>query len=382
MPRSTGDVPRSPAVVRRRRDELIRQAGCSESAGDVFHRASTRLAELVPFDAAAWLGTDPGTGLPTSPVLIEGLDRISHAACAEHWQNEVLYDDVNVFRRLIGDHVAAASLRSTVDQPASSRRYRRFMQPMGLHDELRAVLRVGESPWGTLTLWRRDRTAPFTAHETSLVASLSAPLGEALRRHARPPVELGEPIDGDGNGPGLLVFDADGELTSVNDQARHWLSELPPEPGHATDHGVDIPVWMLITVFRASGVRDGAGDGTARTRVRTRAGRWLVCHASSLRDLDGGVGNTALVIEPAQPSTIAPIVVEAYELSAREQEIVGLIARGASTAKIADELILSQHTVRDHVKVIFAKVGVSSRGELVARLFADFYAPAHAAGDR
>ena len=37
----------------------------------------------------------------------------------------------------------------------------------------------------------------------------------------------------------------------------------------------------------------------------------------------------------------------------------------------------SAHTVRDHVKAIFAKVGVSSRGELVARLFADHYEPAH-----
>jgi predicted transcriptional regulator len=47
------------------------------------------------------------------------------------------------------------------------------------------------------------------------------------------------------------------------------------------------------------------------------------------------------------------------------------------TAEIADELFLSAHTVRDHVKAIFAKVGVSSRGELVARLFAEYYQPAH-----
>ncbi len=40
---------------------------------------------------------------------------------------------------------------------------------------------------------------------------------------------------------------------------------------------------------------------------------------------------------------------------------------------------MSRHTVRDHVKAIFAKVGVSSRGELVAKLFAEFYEPVHAA---
>ena len=37
------------------------------------------------------------------------------------------------------------------------------------------------------------------------------------------------------------------------DEARMWLAELPVEPGHDTDHGVDVPVWMMITVFRAGG---------------------------------------------------------------------------------------------------------------------------------
>ena len=44
-------------------------------------------------------------------------------------------------------------------------------------------------------------------------------------------------------------------------------------------------------------------------------------------------------------------------------------------------LHLSAHTVRDYVKAIFAKVGVSSRGELVAKLFAEHYAPLHMAPD-
>lgn len=50
------------------------------------------------------------------------------------------------------------------------------------------------------------------------------------------------------------------------------------------------------------------------------------------------------------------------------------IARGCSTPEIAAELFLSAHTVRDYIKSVFDKVGVSSRGELVAKLFADHYA--------
>jgi DNA-binding CsgD family transcriptional regulator len=103
----------------------------------------------------------------------------------------------------------------------------------------------------------------------------------------------------------------------------------------------------------------------------------VVCHASCLRDESGELGNTALVIEPAAPAEIAPIVTQAYELTLREREITQLIAGGHGTRAIAGRLHLSTHTVRVYVKTIFDKVGVSSREELVAKLFADHYAPLH-----
>jgi DNA-binding CsgD family transcriptional regulator len=363
------------AEHRRRRANLVQHVHRSGSPGGVFDAASARLRGLVPFDAAAWLGTDPGTGLPTSPVRIDDLDAVTHSLCSAHWQHELLADDVNVFRDLARADVPAAAFRSTVGaEPERSPRYRRFLRPLGLADELRTVLRVGDAPWGPITLWRREGAPPFTDQETATLAALAAPIGEALRRHARP---TAPGLDPRPDRPGMLLFDADGELVSADEEARRWLDELPPEPGVPTDHGV-LPIWMLITVFRAGAIRHGAGDGTARTRVRTRHGRWLACHASCLRAADGSAGDVALVVEPAPPAAVAPLVVEAYDLTAREQEIVHLLARGAGTAEIADELFLSKHTVRDHVKAIFAKAGVTSRGELVAKLFAEFYEPTHA----
>ena len=83
------------------------------------------------------------------------------------------------------------------------------------------------------------------------------------------------------------------------------------------------------------------------------------------------------MIEPAKAAEIAPIIVQAYELSLREREITELISHGLGTAEIAGRLHLSAHTVRDYLKAIFEKVGVSSRGELVAKLFAEHYAPIH-----
>jgi DNA-binding CsgD family transcriptional regulator len=72
-----------------------------------------------------------------------------------------------------------------------------------------------------------------------------------------------------------------------------------------------------------------------------------------------------VVVEPAKSAEIAPIIVEAYALSPREREVVRALARGLATPEIAAALFLSPHTVRDYVKSVFEKTGVSSRGELI-----------------
>ncbi len=51
------------------------------------------------------------------------------------------------------------------------------------------------------------------------------------------------------------------------------------------------------------------------------------------------------------------------------------MAQGLSTAAISERLFLSSWTVQDHLKSIFEKAGVGTRGELVARLFFEHYVP-------
>jgi DNA-binding CsgD family transcriptional regulator len=55
----------------------------------------------------------------------------------------------------------------------------------------------------------------------------------------------------------------------------------------------------------------------------------------------------------------------------REREICREVSNGHSTSEIAGRLFISSNTVQDHLKSIFGKVGVRSRGELVARLRPD-----------
>ncbi len=54
------------------------------------------------------------------------------------------------------------------------------------------------------------------------------------------------------------------------------------------------------------------------------------------------------------------------ELTAREQEVLGLVAMGKSNAQIAQTLVISEKTAGHHVSRILSKLGVHSRGEAAA----------------
>lgn len=58
-------------------------------------------------------------------------------------------------------------------------------------------------------------------------------------------------------------------------------------------------------------------------------------------------------------------IVDAYQLSSREKEILELVLQGKSNKEIRDLLYISVHTVRNHVYNIYRKLGVKSRGQLV-----------------
>ncbi|HWI04622.1 MAG TPA: helix-turn-helix transcriptional regulator, partial [Acidimicrobiales bacterium] len=169
-------------------------------------------------------------------------------------------------------------------------------------------------------------------------------------------------------------------------EATRWLAEIYGGPVDGSSPWVDhlaqpatddlrsaVPIVPLLA--RARAIAAGLDEGQARLRLRDRSGRWLVLHASCLA---GGAadGAVAVVVEPAKSTDIAPIIIEAYGLSPRERDVVRAIARGSSTPDIAAELYLSPHTVRDYIKSVFEKVGVSSRGELIAKLFAEHYSEA------
>ncbi len=376
-------------------DEVARLARCGLDLVAFWDAAARALGRVVPhLGAPCWYTLDPASLLITSHVNAE-MPEIP----AEWLAQEYFEDDVNQLAAVARSARGVSTLHeATSGDPTTSPRWHANMA-YGGDQELIAALRTRSGDvWGALGLYREPGRPLFDAAEVAFVQSVAPALAEGARRA----LLVGEATDPEGpNAPGMVVLGPRWELEFASPGAGRWLGDLPDGDWDAGR----LPSVVLAVAARALGpaeetggggagavalpaLGDGAGGpqaeggGDASARVRGRSGRWLAVHGLPLASEtaagaaagDGG-GRVAVVVEPADPVRLAPLLMRAHGLTEREQDVTRLVLQGHSTAEVAAALYLSPHTVQQHLKAIFDKTGVRSRRDLVGKVFFAHYEP-------
>jgi DNA-binding CsgD family transcriptional regulator len=168
----------------------------------------------------------------------------------------------------------------------------------------------------------------------------------------------------------VIVLGQDGSVHSLTDQARFWLERFPSDRGT----GLQLPAAVHAVARRALAPARSVLSVRPMASVRLASGGWLTLHAATLQTVGSDQRAVAITLAPAVIE-LEPLRLARHGLTRREREVTQLLARGATNDEIARTLWISRYTVRDHVKAIYAKLGVASRAELSAKLFHEHIAP-------
>jgi DNA-binding CsgD family transcriptional regulator len=362
------------AAVRRARarEEIVRLVHRTTGVHRFGQDLMRVVERAVPFDGVGLWTVDPATLLPTGLVVRRGLDL---ELLPRFIEIELGEPDFIKFRTLARQGSVAASLSdATRGDLEQSVRHSELIRPQGFDDELRVVFSDCAGAWGAVCLLREPGRRGFEDSAVRFLASLAPLVAEGMRRAAI----LGEVATAEQPGTGVVVLAPDNSVETATAGGVRWLTDL----GGGDTPG-ELPVVVLAVAARARRIagdyrtdpdgREPRSDTFARARVRTRQGNWVTVRGSVLGE--GPDSSVAVLMEEAHQPELAPLIADAYGLTDRERRVTELVARGLPTNDIGQRLHLSAYTVQDHLKSIFDKTGAGSRGELVARLFFDHYAP-------
>jgi DNA-binding CsgD family transcriptional regulator len=367
----TGGMPRS---VERLVDEIDLLASKGLPRSEFVAELSPRLRRIVDNDASCWHTLDPHTRLLTSDspdeLIAAGVFAPDEAPAAGELivRSEYMIEDVNTFAGLAARRVPVGILdHATRGNPDSSARYRDLLAPAGIPHELRAAFVIRGRVWGAVHMARRATSGPFQQRDADALAAVAGAIARGIRASLR--FDAARRVNGV-DPPGLVVLGPGDDVELVTPPARELLAAIGSS---AAAYGEDrVPASVLSL---ASFVRDAPQAAQRGSSVVTVPGDdgWVTLHASL--PAPPGDRRVAIVIERASAARSATVRLEAFGATAREREIATLLARGLSRTEMAKALVLSPHTVEDHVKSLYDKVGVASRQELVARVFLDEYLP-------
>jgi DNA-binding CsgD family transcriptional regulator len=304
-----------------------------------------KLRRVVGFDAYAFLLTDPETAVGSSPLAdvpmplpgaLPRLIRAKYLTAANRWT------------ALDPGQVALLSEAGDGDP------LRAVLSEHGVTDVVSLVFRDRFGCWGFLDLWRVGGV--FTAADARRVAAFAGPVTAVLREAAAAAFVARRPSAAR-PGPVVLLLSPELEVIGQTPQTHEYLQTLIPSgQGRAP-----VPASAYNVAAQLLAVESGVDDHQPSARVHLSAGLWLTLRAARIGT------DIAVTIEESTPAERLGLFTRASALSAREAELLTQLASGAGTREIASRMFLSEHTVQDHLKSVFAKTQTRSRKALLAR---------------
>lgn len=256
--------------------------------------------------------------------------------------------------------------------------YNEFLRPVKYHHSAMAAIRHGGQPMGIFMLHRSPGERDFGAKEMQVLASLIPHIAHAISLSGE---NGGLLIDSPERG--VMIFDRDGKLLHLSPVARQLLFLATHSSITEGAHGeLFVPEPLAALCRRQSALlEDHVGQVDPPVWHHRNVWGGFVFSAQPLESSDqGGSGLIAVTVHYQEPIALkVNRRCEELGLTLKQTQICVRLAAGDSFDTIAGHLGVSSHTVVDHVRKLYDKVGVDNRSALVATLLADS-SPANGAG--
>ena len=333
----------------RARRDILALAAEGHGLTEVYQQAIAVIKRSVGAELSCWAVLDPDT--LAIGGMVSGRTRIPRQYEPLLADAECSAEEPHTFAALAREGRPIARLS---ELPAAERdhsaRVREVWRPLGLDREVRTLFTADGACWGAAGMVRTGRD--FDERELEFLAAVAPAVATAARLAVR--AEACAPAPG--AEPAIVVLGERGEPLTATAAARDWRGRFDElAPGR----------FELLLHLMWAGARASA-DGVFRTLMRDGRARWAVLEASPL--IGERENEVAVLVSAAGPDDLGGLLLAAYGLTAREREICREVVLGHPTGEIGQRLAISAYTVQDHLKSVFAKVGVHSRGELVERL--------------
>jgi len=254
------------------------------------------------------------------------------------------------------------------DRFLASEFYTEFMRPREVHHVMSVQLAVPGQALGRLSIYRPARAANFSADELGRARLLAPYVSLALERARQAErATLQESLIRDvlirSAERAIVVLDAGLGVSHRCDAAEEIFEALTPGSGRRRA----LPEALAARLGRIVASPGFARRGREADQLVLPDGRAVkieLTRASTPTDRAAYF----LDLRPEAPLGVAAQA--GAGLSRREREVVELVACGLRSAEIAERLCLSLHTVNNHLRAIYAKLGVKSRTEMLHRLSA------------